>query len=67
MRDPRRRRILLLSVAVASVSIVIALACILFVVLGGLRLFVTAVQAPPVELQLIPRADRGTDAGSEAG
>ena len=66
MQDRRRRRILILSTAAALASIVIALACILFVVLGGLALFLTAVQAPPVEIQLIPGADRGTDAGSEA-
>jgi len=63
--DRRRRRILILSAAAALASLVIALACILFVVLGGLSLFLTAVQAPPVEMQLIPGANQGTDAGSE--
>lgn len=67
MQDPRRKRILLLSVAAAAASILIAIACILFVVLGGLSLFLTAVQAPPVEMQLIPDAEQGTDAGSESG
>lgn len=67
MQESRRRRILILSTAAAVVSLVIALACILFVALGGLRLFLVAVQSPPVEQQLIPGADRGTDAGSEAG
>ncbi len=67
MEDRRRRRILVLSAAALVASLVIALACILFVVLGGLSLFAAAVQSPPVEIQLIPGADRGTDAGSEAG
>jgi hypothetical protein len=67
VQEHRRRRILILSAAAAVASLVIALACILFVVLGGLRLFVTAVQAPPAELQLIPGTERGTDAGSETG
>jgi hypothetical protein len=67
VQEGGRRRILILSTAAAVAALVIALACILFVALGGLRLFLVAVQSPPVEQQLIPGPDRGTDAGSEAG
>jgi hypothetical protein len=54
--ERRKKAIVRLGVAALLVSLLIAAACILFVVLGGLSLFVSASRAPSWESQILDRS-----------
>lgn len=62
MIDARRKRIIGCSIVAMLASLIIAVACILFVALGGMALFLTAVEAVPYEEKLLrPLTDAEED------